>query len=79
MTIKDFGDFKIRPSKHFILGWMRKWGWDLEDIREGIKNNYKIEKCGKCKYEVYIKDKGKSKKIIFIVDEEYKEILRPEG
>ena len=75
MSNLEFIKYKIRPSKHFILGWIRKWGWDEEDLRRSLENNYKIDKVGKYKYESYVKNKNKSRKIIFVVDEEYKEIF----
>jgi len=43
---------------------MRKWNWDYADLREAIKNAYKVDKVGKKKYEVYVRKKG-LKKIIF--------------
>ena len=68
-------EYKIRPSKHFILTWMRKWDYDNHMLRQALENAYKIEKVGKCKYEAYTKTKGKSRKFIFIKDEERKEIF----
>ena len=67
--------YKIRPSKHFIVSWMRKWNYDEESLRSALENAYKMEKVGKYKYEAYVKAKGKSRKLIFIKDDEYKEIL----
>lgn len=75
MSNISFQEYKIRPSKHFILGWMRKWGWDENDLRNALEGNYKLEKVGKYKYEAFTKAKGKSRKIIFILDQEYKEIF----
>lgn len=71
----DLKDFKIRPSKHFILTWMRKWDYDIYSLKNALENSYKIDKVGKNKYEAYIRTKGKSKKMIFIKDDEYKEIF----
>lgn len=71
----EFINYKIRPSKHFTLGWMRKWGWDMQDLKNALEYCHKIDKVGKTKYEVYTKYRKTSKKIIFILDEEYKEIL----
>ena len=68
-------DYKIRPSKHFIMTWMRKWDCDIESLKSMLENSYKIDKVGKHKYESYTKVKGKSKKLIFIKDDEYKEIF----
>ncbi len=55
---------KIEASKHFVLKYMKKWGWDFIDLREALKCA-KIEKVGKKKYEAYIRKDG-SKKIIFV-------------
>ncbi len=67
--------YKIRPSKHFILTWMRKWGYDQQGLQSALEQAYKVEKVGKYKYEAYVRTKGKSRKLIFIKDEEYKEIF----
>lgn len=41
--------YKIRPSKHFMLTWMRKWNYDIYSIKSALENAYKIEKVGKNK------------------------------
>jgi len=69
----DVSSYKIRPSKHFVLGWMRKWGYDIEMLRNILESS-EIQKVGKHKYEAYFKQKG-GRKIIFVIDEEYKEIF----
>ena len=71
----DIGDYTIRPSKHFAMGWMRKWGYGIKSIRDAIDNAIKIEKVGKTKYEDYIRTKGGGRKIIFIKDDITMEIL----
>lgn len=71
----DTNNYKIRPSKHFILSWMRKWNYEIEDLRKVLENAYKTDKVGKQKYEVYIMVNKKSRKLILIKDDEYKEIL----
>jgi len=71
----DTQGYKIRPSKHFIISWMRKWDYTLDELRDAIEQAYKTEKVGKHKYEVYTKSKRLSRKLIFIKDEEYKEFL----
>ena len=71
----DIHGYKIRPSKHFILTWMRKWDYDVDSLRSAIDNAYRVEKVGKYKYEAYTKTKGKSRKLIFIKDEEFKDIF----
>ncbi|MBS3149697.1 hypothetical protein J4455_03330 [Candidatus Woesearchaeota archaeon] len=71
----DYSDYKIKPSKHFILTWMRKWDYDIYSLRHILENSYKLEKVGKNKYEAYFRYKSKSRKLIFIKDEDYKEIF----
>ena len=71
----DITGYKIRPSKHFILTWMRKWNYDIYSLKNALENSYKVEKVGKNKYEAYVREKGKSRKLIFVKDEEYKEIF----
>ena len=71
----DINNYSIRPSKHFVLTWMRKWDYDIYALRNALESAYKIDKVGKIKYEAYIKAKGKSRKIIFTKDDEYKQIF----
>ena len=71
----DVNNFKIRPSKHCISTWMRKWDADIDVLRTMLENAYKIEKVGKYKYESYTRIKGKSRKLIFIKDDDHKEIF----
>lgn len=56
---------EIKPSKHFRNTWLRKWDWDINDLRSALIRA-RIEKTGKTKYEAYIKDKKGSRKIIFV-------------
>ena len=67
----DFDEFELRPSKHFRNTWLLKWNWDMHDLRTALKESYKIEKVGKYKHEAYTKykNKGKSRKIIFVIYE----------
>jgi len=71
----DTSNYKIRPSKHFISTWMRKWDYDIFSLSSALEDAYNINKVGKHKYEAYFKAKGRSRKLIFIKDEEYKEIF----
>ena len=67
--------YNVRPSRHFVLGWMRKWDYDIIMLRQVIENAYKVDKVGKNKYEIYFRAKGKSRKLILIKDEIYKEVF----
>lgn len=70
----DIDKCVINASKHFRNDYMRKWGWDMFDLRDAIKDAYKVDKVGKIKYEVYTKKHG-SKNIIFVYYKEDNEIF----
>lgn len=61
----DISVCKIEASKHFMLKYMKKWNWDFNDLRDAIKNAYKIDKVGNKKYEAYARKDG-SKKVVFV-------------
>ena len=44
-------------------------------LKNALESAYKVEKVGKHKYEAYIRAKGKSRKFIFIKDDQDKEIF----
>ena len=71
----DITGYKIRPSKHFILTWMRKWDYNIDSLKSALENAYTVDKVGKVKYEAYTRSKGKSRKLIFLKYEEYHEIF----
>lgn len=61
----DIETVEIVVTKHFALGWMRKWGWDMPALRNAIIHAYKTERVGNEKYEVYV-NKGGFRKIITV-------------
>jgi len=68
MRAPDF-DKPLRPSKHVRNTWMRRWDWDVQDLRKALKEAYRIDKVGRRKYEVYTRhgaEKGKSRKLIVV-------------
>ncbi len=74
----DIDKCSIDISKHFRNKYMRMWNWDMNDLREAIKNAYKVDKLGKNKYEIYTKS-GDSKKLIFVYYKEYETIFLISG
>ena len=58
----------IRPSKHFRNTWLRKWDWDITDLRNALDESYKKVKIENRKYEAYTRyrSKHRSKKIIYV-------------
>ena len=71
----DLQNWNIRPSKHFVMGWMKKWDWTTDSIRTAIEMAHRIDKVGKTKYEAHTHQGKGSKKIIFVKDEERREIF----
>ena len=63
---------KIEVTKHFALKYMRVWGWDFTDLREALREAYKIEKSGREKYEVYVQKQGFKKIITLYYEAETK-------
>src|SRR3989338_3494788 len=68
----NFKAYQVRVSKHFALSWMREWDYDLEEVHHLICSASKIVKVGKIKYEAYSHTGNKSKKIIFVKNEDEK-------
>ncbi|MDI6721330.1 MAG: hypothetical protein QMD85_03000 [Candidatus Aenigmarchaeota archaeon] len=56
---------EIKTSKHFRNTWLRKWDWDINDLRSALMQA-SIERTGKTKYEAFVKEKKGSRKIIFV-------------
>ena len=65
MTRYDIESCKLETSKHFRNTWMKKWGWDYEDLRVAIRDAYEAKKVGKKKYEIYTRKKG-GKKLVAV-------------
>ncbi len=60
----------LRVTKHFALNYMRRWGWDFHDLREGMREAYAVEKVGASKYEIFMSKSGHRKVIIIYYDAE---------
>jgi hypothetical protein len=63
----------LLTSRHFKETWMKKWDWDYHDLREAIRDAYRIEAIGKKKFEAYVRKKG-NKKLIMVYDADDKTI-----
>lgn len=48
---------------------------DSDLLKKALETAYKIDKVGKYKFESYTRMKGKSIKLIFVKDEENKDII----
>ena len=59
----NIDNVQLKLTKHFALAYMRRWGWDFQDLREAIRAAYKVEKTGNTKFEIYVQKAG-FKKII---------------
>ena len=62
-------EVRIEPSKHFRNTMMRKWDWDLHDLRDALREASKVVVHGKDKLEVWCR-KGGSKKLVLAYYEE---------
>jgi hypothetical protein len=54
----------IDVGKHFRNTWLRKWDWDQFDLREAIREAYKLLRVGKGKWELFVRKKGHKKLLI---------------
>lgn len=60
----DVDRVHIDVGKRFRNTWMRKWGWDQHDLREAIREAYKVSRAGKGKWELFVRKKGHKKLVI---------------
>ena len=70
----DIDRVSIDVSKHFRNTWMRRWGWDQVDLREALREAYKVSKTGKGKWEVFIRKRG-NKELVIVYDEQTDEVF----
>ncbi len=70
----DPDDVEISPSKHFRNTKMRKWDWDLHDVREALRAPRRAVPVGRSKLEVWVTKDG-SKKIVLVYDPGEKLVL----
>ena len=62
-------DKPLRPSKHVRNTWMRRWDWDMHDLRKAMKVAHRIVRVGRRKYELYTTygaERGKGRKLIVV-------------
>ena len=65
----DPDEVTIEPSKHFRNTKMRKWDWDLHDVRDALRDHLRVVARGKGKLEVWT-SKGGSKKLVLAYSRE---------
>ena len=58
----DPDEVLLEPSKHFRNVKMRKWGWDLHDLRDALREAHRVLPQGREKLEVWTR-KGGSKRL----------------
>ena len=63
----DPDEVRIEPSKHFRNLRMRKWDWDVNDLRDALRNPVRVIPRGRTKLEVWVR-KGGSKKLVLSFD-----------
>jgi len=59
----DPEEVRIEPSKHFRNLRMRKWDWDVHDLREALRHPVRVVARGSLKMEVWVR-RGGSKKLV---------------
>jgi hypothetical protein len=70
----DLDEVHIEPSKHFRNLKMRKWGWDMNDLREALRKPMRVVPRGKTKLDVWIQ-KGGPKKLVLAYSREDQLVL----
>jgi len=70
----DIDKVHIDVSVHFRNTWMRRWNWDQFDLREAIREAYKVQRSGKSKWEIYVRKKGE-KKLVVAYQAEFDEVF----
>jgi len=70
----DIDKVHVYVSKHFRNTWMRKWDWDQVDLRESLREAYKVSRVGPGKWEIFVRKKGQ-KKLVVAYDGEYGEVF----
>ena len=67
-------EVRIEPSKHFRNLRMRKWDWDVHDLREALRDPVRVERQGRTKWAVWVR-RGGSKKLVIAYDSGEKLVL----
>lgn len=70
----DIDEVRIEPSKHFRNLRMRKWDWDVHDLREALRQPVRVIARGSLKMEVWVR-KGGSKKLVLCYYREARLVL----
>lgn len=70
----DPDEVRIEPSKHFRNLRMRKWDWDVHDLRDSLRNPVQVERQGRTKWAVWVR-KGGSKKLVLAYYSDEKVVL----
>ena len=70
----DPDEVRIEPSKHFRNLRMRKWDWDIHDLRDALRNPVRVNRQGRSKWVVWVR-KGGSKKLILAYDPDEELVL----
>ncbi len=70
----DVDEAQIDVSKHFRNTWMRKWDWDHVELREALREAYRVTRSGKGKWEIFVRRKG-DKKLILVYEADTNEVF----
>jgi hypothetical protein len=70
----DIDETHIDVSKHFRNTWMRKWDWDQLELREAVRDAYRVRKSGRVKWEIFVRKNGE-KKLVLVYEAETDEVF----
>jgi hypothetical protein len=65
----DPDEVRIEPSKHSRNLKMRKWGWDVTDLRDSLRSPVRVVPRRRQNLEVWVQ-KGSSKKLVLSFNRE---------
>lgn len=70
----DPDEVRIEPSKHLRNLRMRKWDWDVHDLRDSLQHPVRLERQGRTKWAGWVRKDG-SKKLVLAYYPDEKVVL----
>ena len=66
----DPDQVQFSPSKHSRNTKMRRWNWDLSDVRDALRDPKKVTRVGRTKLEIWVQREGSKKLVVAYYPEE---------
>jgi len=70
----DIDRVHVYVSKHLRNTGMRKWDWDQTDLREALRDVFRVSRVGREKWEMFVQKKG-HRKLVIAYDAESDEVF----